>query len=456
MSLVDTDIIIGEFTHLSAFRSQVGVSLNKGFDNIINQPSASFSRSTGSSRQTLSAIFSNKRMNESVMLSSHIHTTKLRCQKDESEYLLVPQDTTYYNYHKHSKLSGLGMIGTSLRGIVQHNTLVLNEKGVSLGLIKQHNWTRKGEKDFSNTSEKESQKWINSIEAVNEHLSGVGKKIVSICDREGDFFDLFKYQRKDDTYLLIRLYENRFYEICNTSKWYKLGECEEHLQDEGSKKVQIFRNKKEVMLTLSVRAGAVSVAPHADLSRDKHKVRNMYLVIAREQECIDVKTNKIVEVKEEDKAIWYLLTDLPVGEHLSASKIVDFYAHRWQIERFHFILKSGALNVENLRFSDVKTLCNALALYGVVAWKILTINTLSMDEKAQAIDVFEQEEINLLKKLSGKEIITLIVAVQVLAGLVGFKPSKKYPYPGIKILVEALERFYFIKIGAEAATKPVT
>jgi transposase len=221
----------------------------------------------------------------------------------------------------------------------------------------------------------------------------------------------------------------------------------------GIKKAQIYRDKKEVTLTLSVRAGAVNISPRADLSKQIHKVRNMHLVIAREQECVDAKTGEIIEVEEKKKAVWYLLTDLPVGKQFSASKIVDFYALRWQIERFHYVLKSGALNVEKLQFSDINTLCNALTFYGVVAWQLLTISVLSKNEDVVADTVFDKHEIDLLERLSGKKVTTLIVALQVLAGLIGFKPTKKYPYPGVKILVQAFERFHFIKVGAEAAMK---
>ncbi|MGB3786695.1 MAG: hypothetical protein WA949_01705 [Phormidesmis sp.] len=41
-----------------------------------------------------------------------------------------------------------------------------------------------------------------------------------------------------------------------------------------------------------------------------------------------------------------------------------------------------------------------------------------------------------------------------LVGLVGFALSKKQPLPGVKVLATAIERFFFIKIGAKASSKP--
>jgi hypothetical protein len=36
-----------------------------------------------------------------------------------------------------------------------------------------------------------------------------------------------------------------------------------------------------------------------------------------------------------------LLTDLPVRSRQEAAEKLDWYAHRWKIETFHKILKSG-------------------------------------------------------------------------------------------------------------------
>lgn len=38
---------------------------------------------------------------------------------------------------------------------------------------------------------------------------------------------------------------------------------------------------------------------------------------------------------------WFLLTTVTVKSEKEIEKLVQCYAHRWKIERFHFILKSG-------------------------------------------------------------------------------------------------------------------
>ncbi|TAE36474.1 MAG: hypothetical protein EAZ70_11230 [Runella slithyformis] len=62
-----------------------------------------------------------------------------------------------------------------------------------------------------------------------------------------------------------------------------------------------------------------------------------------------------------------------------------------------------------------------------------------------------------MKNIIKKGIQTVKQAVLTLVKIMGFVPSQKQPFPGIKILAQFLERFYFIKLGAEVAQiKPLT
>ena len=75
---------------------------------------------------------------------------------------------------------------------------------VPLGIINQQTWIRPA-KDFGKkhqrkkrpTSEKESQKWLTSLDAtakVQQELPNT--KIVSVGDREADIYDLFALSEK--------------------------------------------------------------------------------------------------------------------------------------------------------------------------------------------------------------------------------------------------------------------
>jgi hypothetical protein len=126
------------------------------------------------------------------------------------------------------------------------------------------------------------------------------------------------------------------------------------------------------------------------------------------------------------------------------------------VERLHFTLKSGALNVEKRQFDDVHTLVNALTFYSVVAWQLLGLTyALRHDPDQPAETMFDPNELTLLHHLAGKPVDSLRHATLALAKLVGFAPSKKQPWPGVKVLATAIERFFFVKQGAAAVSKPL-
>ena len=71
------------------------------------------------------------------MLSGHVKEALERAESSEGEYVIAPQDTTYYNYSGQSQMSGLGKIQGKIKGVMQHNVLLLNEKGLPRGMLAQ-------------------------------------------------------------------------------------------------------------------------------------------------------------------------------------------------------------------------------------------------------------------------------------------------------------------------------
>ncbi|HIK54941.1 MAG TPA: IS4 family transposase, partial [Synechococcales cyanobacterium M55_K2018_004] len=383
-------------------------------------------------------------MTSTTMLSGHVAATLERAQASPGDYLIAAQDTTYYNYSGHGQMRGLGTIQGDVRGVMQHNVLLLNESGLPLGILDQQYWTRQGAKDWP-TDEKESQKWLNGLSAINRQASGTNKHWVSVSDRESDIFCFFKAAREPNVDLLVRVCQPRRVEVLPVGVVCSLPSIVSHLNEYGIYRVRIARRHREVELTLSLRAAAVNIYPDKDLSAAKHKTLGLSLVVATEVACIDVKTQ--ADCFEANEAVtWFLLTSLPISTTDEVQRIVHFYSLRWRIERLHFTLKSGALNVERLQFDDIHTLTNALAFYSVVAWQLLALTYALRDDPEQAAEaLFEPTKIWVLQQVSGQPIHSVRDAALALARLVGFAPSKKQPLPGVKVLVTAIERFFFIK-----------
>ena len=107
--------------------------------------------------------------------------------------------------------------------------------------------------------------------------------------------------------------------------------------------------------------------------------------------------------------------------------------------------------MEKLQFDDIETLINCLAFYSVVAWQLLGLTYILRENPDQSASIlFEPNEVILWQKVSSKKIISIGDAVLALTKIVGFVPSFKQPFPGVKVLATAIERFFFIKLGSTA------
>jgi hypothetical protein len=399
-------------------------------------------------RQTVGSIFSHSEMNEQVMVSGHIIETVKRAEASAGEYLIAAQDTTYYNYTGQKEMNGLGIIQGNTRGVIQHNMLLLSERGLPLGLLQQQHWTREGGQDLPD-GQKESGKWEKGLQAINKSAESISKRIVAVEDREGDVYSFLQAPRAANVDLLVRVHQPRNMEVVSSGVVCAFPKVSEYLPEYGVYQVHIRREHKEVELTLRLRAGAVNIHPRKDLSIKKHQIQGLSLVVAEEISCLELKSQQQLPCQE--PVVWYLITSLPIRDPADIQRVVKFYALRWRVERFHYTLKSGALNVEKLQFDDVKTLINALAFYSVVAWRLLALTYAVREDPEQSAEiVFDQSEVLLLQSISGEKIDTIRQAVLALTKIVGFAPSKKKPLPGVKVLTTAIQAFYFIKLGANS------
>ena len=411
-------------------------SLVRGAYLIGQQAGQSFSRSLGNSfRQTVAGILAKKEMTPEKMLKGSIKATVQRCGEAKGERIIVAQDTTYYNYSGHKKMEGLGVIQGKVKGIIQHNALAIDETGIPLGMLHQCNWTRGGVNDL----ELESDKWFRGLQAVNEHLGQLDKSVVVVQDREADIFDFFKAPRAEHIDLLVRICQRRKLEIPPEQEVAGLYSAIEQLPRLGTCQVSIRRANREVQLTLSLQASPVNVLPRKDLSPKLHKIRGLSVVVAKEIAAVDHKGNDCFD--PEEAVCWILLTSLDVQSLEQARQIVYYYSLRWLVERLHYTLKSGSLEVEKLQFDDVLTTFNALAFYTIIAWRILFLTLSVRQEPDQSPEsYFTALERKVLKSKSPQADKSLEQAIKALGKLVNFVPTTAQPFPGVKIMAEALRK----------------
>lgn len=421
---------------LDGRNAQIRKSLTRAAGMLAEHAGSSFSRTLGNSfRQTVSRILSDEKMSQDQLLEGHRAATLQRCADAQPGRIVIAQDTVYFNYSGHKAMEGLGTIQGDLLGIVQHNALAMDQSGLPLGVLHLRSWTR-GEEE---KTEKESQKWFHCLREVSEQVKGLNRQVVLVQDREADIFDFFKEPRAGNLDLIVRLSQKRKYEDADSLAVWQLAQGREHLPILGTQEVNIRRENKDCKITLEIRSGRVNALPRKDLSARIHKTQGLSMVIATEIAATDSKGQDLFD--PEKPAEWILLTSLDAEGLENAAEVVRLYAKRWGVERFHFTCKSGGLDVERLQLESFHATRNALALYAITAWRIMYLAQLVRQEPDQPPQpYFTSLEIKVLEKYHPEASKTLARAVTALGKLVGFVPTKKQPFPGIKIMAEALRK----------------
>ena len=159
-------------------------------------------------------FFDNDRVTPAALLASHRDASWARCT--EEPWVLIAQDTTYFNFTSHPQTTGLGLI-ESLQdiGLVVHSALAMTPQGVPLGILAQKIWARdpaehgkRADRKSLPIEEKESYRWL---ETMDQATAGgpAGTQTVLIGDRESDIYDLFVKVERDHQQVLVRGAWNR-------------------------------------------------------------------------------------------------------------------------------------------------------------------------------------------------------------------------------------------------------
>jgi hypothetical protein len=148
-----------------------------------------------------------------------------------------------------------------------------------------------------------------------------------------------------------------------------------------------------------------------------------------------------------DPIAWVLLTTLAVPDGETALRLVGYYALRWRIERFHFVLKSGC-RLERLQMDTFVTLQKALSLYSIVAWRLLYLLYLAREApQTQAWEAVSDTERHVLECATGKPIRTIQDVVAAVAKIGGFVRVPSAPDPGVKSLWRGFRRLQDMVAG---------
>lgn len=386
----------------------------------------SFSSALGERlRKSAHRLFSQQEID---LQQGHREQSVFRCA--EHDWVLALEDTTDLNYQDHPSKQGMGQLGGmyDCRGISIHSALLVSPQGEPLGVLGQHIWApsssgrEKRVRDYK-IEEKESYKWLLLLKQIEASFHSTKQTVVIVADRESDFYEHLAHDRSARVGFVIRG-RSMIRNIWFGNKATKVQDLPAELEPQGIVEVPITKqkNREARIAKLQIRYGIFTYPPP---SHHQGKSIDLTLVHAR-------------EIDGPDEPIeWYLFTSFAVNSFEDARLVLDIYTKRWMIERFHYILKTG-LRVEKLQIDHFDRLTNALKMYAIVAWRILHLNYVAKaSPQRKAGEVFEHLHIQILQAMTQKQIKTVVDFVVALGSLAGFKPTKKQPLAGEKLLWQA-------------------
>jgi hypothetical protein len=406
------------------------------------QPHASLPQATEDAAQLKATyrFFASAYVQPDAILESHVHATMRRMQ-DESIVLAV-QDTTLLDYTHFPEIKDLGpLASTKQRGLLAHTTLAITPDHVPLGLLAQEVWARdpdvRREQDHKTRplDEKESQKWITSLNAaIAARTACPNTHIVSVGDREADVYDLFMLERPDGVDLLVRAAQDRKIVGPESYLWaaMKATALAATVEIEvGERKQQPAR-----IATLDVRFREMTLHPPKSRAKERLPKVTVFAVWAVESHPPAGAT--AIE--------WLLLTTVAVTTVDDALTRLAWYAARWGIEVWHKVLKSGC-QIEQRRLGTAFQLTTCLTLYSVIAWRIIyaTMLARTVPDAPCTVLLDDAEWKGLYCRINRVAIVptkppSLRQAVRWIGQLGGFQGRTGDGEPGVKAMWNGFQR----------------
>ncbi len=333
-------------------------------------------------------FFDNERVTEEKILSAHRQRVLERMRSHK--VVLAVQDTTELDYTPHGKATGLGPIGNhkaGAHGLRVHTTLGVTVEGVPLGIIYQEIEARvdklrgltlnQKKQQIKKTAiwEKESMRWIRSLERTIEYSSSLdeGKKersplVVTVADRESDIFDLLVVAQHKKAAYLVRANQDR---LVLDEEQRQLWGVLEAAEAAGCYTVTVQNKKKGASKGAATRQAKLEVRYVEDLVLKPTRRKPEFRVEGWGPVRLNAIYVKEVEatIDVEDQIEWMLLTNLPVRSFEEVLEKVEWYCQRWHIETYHKVLKSGC-RVEQCQLATGERLGRYVALMSVVAWRL--------------------------------------------------------------------------------------
>jgi len=328
--------------------------------------------------------------------------------------VLCIHDGSDLDYTGLAQCEGLGVIGTNQtgaqsRGLHLHSTLAVTADGLPLGVLRADCTapTPKRPEDLRPTAaipieEKETFCWMQAQrDCVAVAAEMPQTRLLSVMDREADFFELFDEQRRHPRVdLLVRAKHNRTLDgepgklFATVRQAPVAARVQVPVPRQSARpkraKQQARPQRAARTATLAVRYQAVQLRP-PPAHRDKAPIA-LWVIHAVEEH----------PPPGAEPVEWFLLTTLDIASPDDAVQCLRWYCLRWRIEDWHRVLKSGC-RIEALAHQTAERLRRAIAINLVIAWRLMLMTLLGRETPDLPAEVlFSDLELRVLQASAKK------------------------------------------------------
>jgi hypothetical protein len=441
-----------EFTALDLGHKRINKRAVKVLEELSKYPSATLPQAfnTACEMKACYRFFDNDLVTPERLLSPHRKATIDRIK--EHPVVLVLSDTTSLNYTDKPSINGLGAIThKSNHGIWSHTNLAVTPQRLSLGVVSTKLWERKTPKTKSTNhqtykmpiQEKELYRWIESYKDVCELARQCPhSQIINICDREGDFAELFEevnIQQKKDIFahIIVRAAYDRKVLEEDDEDHQRLKTCLKEKTPIG--KIEFFvpesKNRKSRYVTQVITSTQISFRKRF-VGNGESPLVTMNVIMAREENLPD----------GVEPLSWFFITSLEVGSLEDAKKVIEYYLARWEIETFFNVLKNGC-KIEERQLRELSRLKPLIVMYMIVAWRVMYTMMLGRtNENLECTVIFSESEWKSAWEIGNrneplpKKPPNLGEFVRLIATFGGYLNRKNDKLPGVKVMWKGLQR----------------
>ncbi len=395
------------------------------------------------------------------ILKPHHDRTIRRMQGQKT--VLCVQDGSDLDFNNLNQCEGLGSIGKNQtgvesRGLHLHSSLAIALNGLPLGVLRadcQAPRSKSPEEDRAASEipieEKKTFIWIEHYRELLKVAAVMpNTRLISTCDREADFFEMFDEQR---THPRVELLVRAKHDRTLSTRPVKLFAAVRESEPQSRVRVHILRQsarpKKSKQQARPMRPGRT-----ADMAVRYMRMQLRPPTYHADKEPIDI---WVIHALEENpppgaKAVeWFLLTTVNICSAEDAEQCLRWYCLRWRIEDWHRVLKSGC-RIEDLAHDTAERLRRAIAINLVIAWRIMLMTLSGRETPALPAEVlFSDIELRTLRAYSKKNGLKppelLGEAVRMVAKIGGYLGRNNDPPPGHQLIWHGYRELQFMCLG---------